>query len=222
MRFFSVVLLFIAICFLSGCIEANDNLSILKDGSCVDSRVLKIKTGLMSKIDSEEFKTPEKYGYEVRICTEKDQSVIYITKRYEKVEDYYNTDMKIGENGASFGDGEIEGKFSYINLFFFKQMKITEKIKPSVISHSDSSNLTDKFLTETRTIKMPYKITSSNADIVDDKENIAKWTIDTQRRNSEYVREVTCTDINYVFIIILISVIATVLILMQQKNTNNV
>ena len=56
--------------------------------------------------------------------------------------------MKIGENGASFGDGEIEGKFSYINLFFFKQMKITEKIKPSIISHSDSSNLTDKFLTE--------------------------------------------------------------------------
>ena len=54
MRFFSVVLLFIAVCFLGGCIEANDNLSILKDGSCVDSRVLKIKTGLMSKIDSEE------------------------------------------------------------------------------------------------------------------------------------------------------------------------
>lgn len=222
MRLVSVFLLFIAICFLGGCIEATDNLSILKDGSCVDSRVLKIKTGLMSKIDSEEFKAPEKYGYEVRICTEKDQSIIYVTKRYDKVEEYYNTDMKIDENGASFGNGEIEGKFKYINLFFFRQMTIKEKIKPSVITTPDSSNFSDKFLTETRTIKMPYKITSSNADIVDDKENTAKWTIDSQRRNSEYVREVTCTDINYVFIIIVISIIATVLITMQQKNTNNV
>ncbi len=222
MRLFSVLLLFLAICFLGGCIEASDNLSILKDGSCVDSRVLKIKTGLMSKIDSEEFKAPEKYGYEVRICTEKDQSVIYVTKRYDKVEEYYNTDMKIDENGASFGNGEIEGKFKYINLFFFKQMTITEKIKPSGALVSDSSNFSDKFITEVRTIRMPYKITHSNADIVDDKENIAKWTIDSQRRNSEYVREVTCTDINYVFIIIIISIIATVLIIMQQKNTNNV
>ncbi|MBR0519651.1 hypothetical protein IJJ97_07660 [bacterium] len=222
MRLVSVLLLFIVICFLGGCIEASDNLSILKDGSCVDSRVLKIKTGLMSKIDSGEFKAPEKYGYEVRICTEKDQSIIYVTKRYDKVEEYYNTDMKIDENGASFGNGEIEGKFKYINLFFFKQMTITEKIKPSGVLISDSSTFSDKFITEVRTIRMPYKITSSNADIVDDKENIAKWTIDSQRRNSEYVREVTCTDINYVFIIIMISLIATVLIIMQQKNANNV
>ncbi len=214
--------IFFIVLFLSGCIESSNTLTVASDGSCSEVRSFNVKTLVSDgRIDSK-LHEAEKDGYEVIKNLRKDEEAeIIISKKYETLEDYYNSVDSFSELDC----GSVSGKATDFNLFVFRKITITETVSPLNNPYSPYTSeafklvdkVSDAMITEKRIIKMPFKISSSNADSINESENSAEWITDSERRESGYVRQVSCVYINYPLLIIITLAAAFGLLALQRR-----
>lgn len=214
-----LALFVVPLCFACGCIEAEDKLTVYSDGSCLESKVIRLPSFASGKVDPSTVSKAEKDGYEVRFFNKDDVTEIYATKRYGSLEEYCSF---VPVSGV-LSSGKVKVECTDLNLFVYRRIRLREFVSPapSEMLEGDElarrlDRLSDSVVSEKRVVTMPYGIVSSNADSVSGCS--ASWTIDAERRRGEYTREVVCQNVNYFLVTLIVVASVGVLLFLQRRH----
>lgn len=215
-----IVLLLFTLVTLSGCAQLNYEVEIKSNGTGEISYVYGISKNILSSLNvsvdefvNEMKEQAEESNYQVETYEDDEIAGFKASKHIEDFNEEFSLQEAFGEEYVK--DTKENGIKVKKGLFTTKYSQ-TAELDLSTISEEERS-----YVTMSYQIKLPTKVTSTNADELSEDEKILKWNLTAGEINKIEFNASSVNTLPVILLVVIVVVVIALIIILKKKYATN-